>query len=63
MFEPKEYGTLGNHKPGWLFEEYCDIDVDRIMKDLETMDPHLPWVDWVEADDSINPWQMRIHCL
>lgn len=52
MFEPKEYGTLGNHKPGWLFEEYCDIDVDRIMKDLETMDPHLPWVDWIEADDS-----------
>jgi len=48
----KDYGTLGNHKPEWLFEEFCDVDVDKLVDDLNTMDPHLPWFDFTEADDS-----------
>ena len=52
MMDRKDYGTINGKKPEWLFEEYCDIDVERLQKDLETMYEHLPWVDWRDADDS-----------
>ena len=47
-----DYGVIGNHKPGWLFEEFCDIDVDKLIQDLEVMDKNLPWKDFTVADDS-----------
>ena len=50
--ERKDYGTINGAKPGWLFEEFCDIDVERLQIDLEAMYEHLPWVDWQDADDS-----------
>ena len=48
----KDYGTIDGAKPGWLFEEFCDVDVERLRKDLETMYEHLPWFDFQDADDS-----------
>jgi|TARA_R110000765_G_scaffold116169_1_gene209282 hypothetical protein len=45
-------GTKGSHKPEWLFEEFCDVDVERLQKDLGEMDKHLPWFDFQDADDS-----------
>jgi len=48
----KDYGTINGVKPGWLYEEFCDIDVERLQKDLATMDEHLPWHDFQDADDS-----------
>ena len=47
-----EYGTINGVKPGWLFEEFCDIDVERLQADLEKMYEHLPWFDFQKADDS-----------
>jgi hypothetical protein len=50
--DKKDYGTINGVKPRWLFEEFCDIDVERLQKDLETMYEHLPWFDFQDADDS-----------
>lgn len=46
------YGTVGNHKPEWLFEEFCDIDIDKLRLEMETLHDHMPWFDFTEADDS-----------
>ena len=38
-----QYGTIDGVKPEWLFEEFCDLDVDQLKFDLDTMYDNLPW--------------------
>jgi len=48
----QDLGTQGNHKPEWLFEEFCDIDVERMSREFKYMYEELPWLNWVDSDDS-----------
>ena len=47
-----DYGTINGVKVGWLFEEWCDLDVKQLQYDLDTMYENLPWFDFQDADDT-----------
>jgi len=51
MVNTIDYGTINGIKVGWLFEEFCDLDVEQLQYDLDNMYDNLPWFDFQDADD------------